>query len=424
MSIKFKLTLIIVAILLIDGLAMGAFIYWQNNRVITAHLNSDITNTVDQVTQLVNFYVDRAENNLTSLANDPLIIEALETKDPVILAQVTKKITDVNETITTIENIGLDEIKGSTCILVGGDQASAPFIGKDFSSRDYCQGVVKTKATYLSSAYLSAISNNPVLGLAVPVKNIRGEVIGNIIGTIDLSELRGYLWDLQQGQASKVELLDRHGLMFLNTEEKITSISSSTDHEEIELKKIAIGLAGNNNQGSFRDSDNFVGYKFNGSVTVVYEKSARTLLSLVQTMNLTLILAIVTAIILTIIIVFLFVSRITTRITRLSKITQEIAGGKFNIKLSEAELKATDETAVLARSFNDMAGKLDDLYKNLDKKVKEKTKKLELSENSLKKNLIDSEKLNKLMVGRELEMIRLKQEIAALKKNTGDIKSK
>ena len=68
MSIKFKLTLIIVAILLIDGLAMGAFIYWQNNRVITAHLNSDITNTVDQVTQLVNFYVDRAENNLTSLA--------------------------------------------------------------------------------------------------------------------------------------------------------------------------------------------------------------------------------------------------------------------------------------------------------------------------------------------------------------------
>jgi nitrate/nitrite-specific signal transduction histidine kinase len=83
--------------------------------------------------------------------------------------------------------------------------------------------------------------------------------------------------------------------------------------------------------------------------------------------------------------------------------------------LSENELKAKDETATLARSFNDMAGKLDDLYRNLDAKVKEKTKKLVLSENTLKKNLSEAEKMNKLMVGRELEMIKLKQELVQLK---------
>lgn len=59
--------------------------------------------------------------------------------------------------------------------------------------------------------------------------------------------------------------------------------------------------------------------------------------------------------------------------------------------------------------------KLIELSKNLENQVKERTSKLEQSEFILKNNLTDLERTNKLMVGRELEMINLKQEIAKLK---------
>jgi len=48
-------------------------------------------------------------------------------------------------------------------------------------------------------------------------------------------------------------------------------------------------------------------------------------------------------------------------------------------------------------------------------KVKKRTEKLKQSETKLEKTLADSERVNKFMVGRELKMLELKQEINELK---------
>lgn len=418
MSIKLKLILIISGVFCLSSLIMGGFIYWQNDRVLTEHINFDVKNTINQTSQLVNFYINRAESNLTNLAADPEIIDALITKDPAKLVSVSKAISTIKDAMDILENVALMEINGSACIPIASNQTGVSALGKDFSNRDYCKGIIRTKATYLSSAYISSVNGNPVLGLVVPVKNTKGEMLGFVYGSLNLSELRGYLWDLQQGQDSKIELLDRNSVMFLNTEEKIEELGVLTSEEQVEIAKIKAGIDSNNLQSSFRDEDNFVGYKSNGSITLIYEKTATSLLTLTRTLNFTVFIALFISIILMIIVVYIFIGRITRRITRLGKITQEIAGGKFNIKLSENELRAQDETAVLARAFNGMASKLDDLYTNLDTKVKEKTKKLEQSEGVLKKNLTELEKMNTLMVGRELEMIKLKQELAKIKSNT------
>ena len=71
-----------------------------------------------------------------------------------------------------------------------------------------------------------------------------------------------------------------------------------------------------------------------------------------------------------------------------------------------------------------MAFNLQDLYANLEKKVSirtqeldERNKKLNESESVLKDALETSERANKLMVGRELEMVELKKTIKTLKEN-------
>lgn len=413
MSIRAKLIFIIASLLVVVGSSMSVIIYWQNNSALTNHIHADIRTALDYNSQLINFYISRAENGLTNLANDDSVIGALETNDPQNLSLVSEKITEVNKAIDNIENIGLIEIIGSSCKIKTGDKASLPFIGVDFSSRDYCSGILNTKQTYVSSAYVSAVTKNIVLAVIVPVKSTNGQVIGGVLGTIVLPELRGYLWDLQDN--SKVEVLDRYGVMFLNTEKNITKLGDLQDDEKTELEMIKKSLNDHQNEGFFRDGDNFVGFQSSGSFIIVYEKSATSMLSMINNLNYTVLVSLLIAISITILLIYLFIGIITKRLSRLSQLSQEIASGKFQIKLSPRDLKSNDETAVLTRAFSDMAKKLEEIYNNLEQKVKERTKKIADSEKAVKKSLDESERANKLMVGRELEMIKLKQEIVDLR---------
>lgn len=98
-----------------------------------------------------------------------------------------------------------------------------------------------------------------------------------------------------------------------------------------------------------------------------------------------------------------------------------MAGGQFENTIEEKDLNVKDDVGTLAKSFSNMAVKLGNAYRNLEEKVKERTaeveeknKKLEASETELKKALDMSEQANKLMVGRELEMVKPKGRIKEL----------
>ena len=90
------------------------------------------------------------------------------------------------------------------------------------------------------------------------------------------------------------------------------------------------------------------------------------------------------------------------------------------IKIKEGDMdviiesKSNDEVGDVAISFREMLEKLKELYKNLEEKVRKRTEDLEMSEKKLKESLELSEKNNKMMINRELEMIKLKDNIKEL----------
>ncbi len=88
-------------------------------------------------------------------------------------------------------------------------------------------------------------------------------------------------------------------------------------------------------------------------------------------------------------------------IQKLSKAVEQIIHGDLSQRVS---IKSKDEIGVLAHSFNAMTSKLEKSHAELEDKVKEKTE--ELAE-----KVLEFEKMNKLMVGRELRMVELKQQI-------------
>lgn len=98
-------------------------------------------------------------------------------------------------------------------------------------------------------------------------------------------------------------------------------------------------------------------------------------------------------------------------LNQLKTFCEKISKGDFEQKVT---INTKDEFADLALSFNTMASGLNDLYKHLDEKIKERTSELDASNEKLSKALKEAEKLNKFMVGREMEMIELKKQLSEL----------
>jgi methyl-accepting chemotaxis protein len=86
-----------------------------------------------------------------------------------------------------------------------------------------------------------------------------------------------------------------------------------------------------------------------------------------------------------------------------------------NQTYEEIKIVSNDEIGVLAESFNEMVvdlqksrKNLEDLNNDLENKVAERTE-------ELNQTMTDLERMNKLMVGRELKMVEMKKEMVALK---------
>ena len=108
---------------------------------------------------------------------------------------------------------------------------------------------------------------------------------------------------------------------------------------------------------------------------------------------------------------------ISAPILELADMTKKISQGNLDVKFNKKLISTPGEIGALAKGFASMTANLHELYHNLEAKVKERTKKLEKSEKELKEALVDAERLNKLMVGRELDMVKLKEELAKYKKS-------
>lgn len=102
--------------------------------------------------------------------------------------------------------------------------------------------------------------------------------------------------------------------------------------------------------------------------------------------------------------------------------TRIIAAGKLDHRIKAKG----GEFGYLATAFNNMAGELQGQYRELEEKVQERTAELEKASTQLaieKKNALDKaeelERMNAVMIGRELKMVGLKEENLSLKKKIG-----
>ncbi len=106
-----------------------------------------------------------------------------------------------------------------------------------------------------------------------------------------------------------------------------------------------------------------------------------------------------------------FSNKIVTPLRKLSTVAQKIAAGDTTTTIGNDLLAGNDEIGSLSQSYKTM---IDKLFQNITK-LDVSNKEIAQSSHVLTDKNSELEKLNKLMIDRELKMIELKKEIAVLK---------
>jgi methyl-accepting chemotaxis protein len=271
---------------------------------------------------------------------------------------------------------------------------------------------VKEKKNYISAVSFDSLTQEPIIRIAIPAKNVFGDVQGALIAEVNLK----FMWDLvssmkigDNGLAYVVDkqgnliafgdisrVLARENLSKLNEVSEFVKNSDSTKDSNVEITK------GIRNDGYV--VSNYVPLISPNWAVIVELPVSEAYRSLFLELGILVLVMFGSVLCGTMLAVYLS-KKITKPIIELTDVVRKIEKGDLGVQIN---VKSRDEIGELASGFNLMTQELKQLYANLEQKIKERTEKLD-------QKIAELEKFNKLTVDRELKMIELKKELADLK---------
>lgn len=277
---------------------------------------------------------------------------------------------------------------------------------------------ISQKSNYIGPTTIDEINNEPLVVLAVPIMDVFDDVKGAAIVEVNLK----FMWDLVNGmkigENGQAYVVDKMGNLIafgditrvlakenINNLEEVKRFVNNEDKTDEVIMSLAQGITGD------RVVTTHVALGSPDWAVIIELPVREAYQFIIQTIGHS-ILALVISFILTMMVGVYFSKKITQPIINLRDAVVKISEGQLNTKI---EIRSNDEIGQLASAFNQMTVKLSESYSVLDQKVKERTTELEEAKVKLQEQLGEVERMNKLMVNRELKMIELKKEIEQLR---------
>ena len=237
---------------------------------------------------------------------------------------------------------------------------------------------------YISPIYIDDISNEPLIAIAIPVKDVFGELQGTLVGEINLK----FMWDLvdqlKVGQTGYAYVVDNQGnlIAFGDTsrvlanenEKKIGEVSEfvanpSTTADITPGVSTYAGLLGKTVVGTYAPLGT-------PQWAVITELPTSEANQPMIRLSIILIIAVLAFTILGGLAGFILARQITAPVTALSVVANQIANGNLAV---EAKVDGAAEVAQVATTFNIMTSRLRELVGSLEQRVADRTKALNTS---------------------------------------------
>ena len=300
------------------------------------------------------------------------------------------------------------------------------FVGQNYSFRDYYKnGMLGSPSVDL---LLGKTSNQFGYYFSYPVFDENKNTIGVFVAKISNKEIDSSIYDSEITTDSTLMLVDDNGVVIASnkkdrflktlgflTEEEKQNILNSSKFLDKEILPLQYDIAQKSIRGreinrilEFKDKEDgqFEILNINKIGEFPFYLVTETGMDGIRTTVYRTIIILIGLIILSVLIACFFIYDLIIKslspLNKLKKLSENIASGNFSQKI---DIDSNDEFGDLASAFNKMSTDLNNLYKNLDKKVEERTKDIEL-----KSQEIDSQKSAILNILEDVESEKNKVE--------------
>lgn len=247
---------------------------------------------------------------------------------------------------------------------------------KGFSSRDWYQGAVSTKATFVSEAYVSASIGKPVIAISTPILDNSDNIAGIYIGALTLDKLSGITKDLKFGNTGVAYIVDKNGNLVAHPNDEYFSDTELKNISDNEI--VANALSGVDEEEVKVYYDNLTNTRVYASYKqipgtswyIVCQQAEREVLSSVNSLTINTVLFVILILVLGACITYFVVMLLVKRIGYISAISKKISENDLVLSAEQQKAmqkysKGKDEIATLYISMDKMIRNLTDIISRI-----------------------------------------------------------
>ena len=178
---------------------------------VVREVNARVRTTSAVTAALVQQQMQGVAELTTSYARRPFLIGALADGNPARFrrAEIDQQLTELHAAQHGSAGAFVTDL---SCRLTNLMPASPGTVGKDFSFRDWCKGVVATDRPYVSDAYKTAALGHPlVVAAAAIVRDDAGKPLGILVTLYTLDAIADFSGELALAQGVRLLITDKRG---------------------------------------------------------------------------------------------------------------------------------------------------------------------------------------------------------------------
>lgn len=396
MKLAKKLLLLVILSSLVGILLIGIISFILTRSALKKSIGNQQLQLAQQMMDKIDRLLYERYNDVQTMAGDETIenfLSAAENRTiPIENTQSTiaKRINDLSIVTGPWDDIDVLDMNG--VILYSLDQT---LIGKkldrnaqDFSIYDHA----RNGATTYSDAFVDSDSQKPTVLFATPIRDSNDptrKIIGAVVSHLSWPLITEVL---ESVNGPDIDLYNRDSQEIANNYDSSAFFKEINTHlnkaqvlKEGKLSSVSQDEEGKQIVSAEVSEQGFLEYKGSGWILLMKQSPAT---AFAPAANTALLSAGILAPIIILInsILFFILLRLLHPIGELTSATKHIAGGDFS---QRAPVHSQDEIGQLASAFNYMADKLNELYSNLEQKVKEKTAELEKEKAGVEQKVIE-----------------------------------
>ncbi len=362
-SLRIRLAVYFIALVLVPLLVVGAIGTWQTYRTQSRQALEAQNQTAQRVSEQVKSFIQERENELRILTDvSGFAFASRDQQSDMLSTLFSRQI--VYEELILVNSAGRELIYLSRNRIIPDDELSRR-VGMDEYEQPRSTG-----QTYFSPVSFDPATGEPSMMIAVPVQDLRS---GNLLYVLIAKFRFKPVWDIMAQAdvigSSVVYMTDNNFYVVAHPNPSV--VLQRTQVNPPPVNSFTTGLSGGNVAMAR------VEIRFNQQVFHVFaEQPAAEALSLAINNIILTASATLAAMILAVVVGVLAARQITTPIGELAEAARLITAGDLT---REARVASQDEIGFLANAFNSMTVQLRGLIENLEQRVADRTKALATS---------------------------------------------